>query len=127
MGKQARIKQERRIQKAKDAETMRIRNAEILVELSNRGDEYDRLFVEKFGRLDREGDFEEAEDKVRFIADRMNFWNDIKSRYNGKTREELSDADINDIMVMDKMRVDYYKMAEKVGISLEDLTNASKT
>lgn len=126
MGKQARIKQERRIQKAKDAETMRIRNAEILVELSNRGDEYDKLFVEKFGRLDREGDFEEAEDKVRFIADRMNFWNDIKSRYNGKSREELSDADINDIMVMDKMRVDYYKMAEKVGISLEDLTNASK-
>ena len=126
MGRQARIKQERRIQKAKDAEIKRKRNAEILIELSNRGDEYDKLFIEKFGRLDREGDFEDCDDKVRFIADRMDFWNNIKSRYEGKKREDLSDADINDIMVMDKMRIDYYKMAQKYDITLEDLTNASK-
>lgn len=120
MGKDARIKRERKIEKIRQGRLNEMKKAEILIELSQRGEEYDKLFIEQFGKLDKEGDFEDADDKTQFIKDRIEFWESQKDKYKGKTIDDLSDVDINDLRILDNMKVDYHKLAKKYELKLED-------
>lgn len=121
MGKNLQIKLQRKIQKVKEREIKRVKEMEILIELSNRNDDYNNQYIEKFGRLDKDGDFEDSIDKVRFIKDRLDFWDKMKSKYAGIKREDLSEADINDIIIINKMMKEYCNLAESVNITVDDL------
>lgn len=114
MGKDRRIKLERRAKKAAFRRMDAQIRADILVELSVLSEEYNRRFIDHFGSLDQEGDFQNAIDQKMWIRERIDFWFGIRDKYDDCDLDNLSDVQDNDFRILSAMIADLHKILDSV-------------
>lgn len=112
MGKQAKIKQQRKLERLEKKRQEEQKDANILLELLDRCEEYEKEFKKEFGKLDEEGDFEASENKSKYIIDRIEFWQHKRDYYDSIIKDKITEVDIKDAGILEDMIKKLYDMAK---------------